>query len=301
MTTDVGRFTGPEAETRFRELYAAAMALLPAPEGTEDLRTAFGTVRVYRFGSAAGPPLVLLPGRGGTTALWLPNLAGWARRRTVYAVEPLGDAGPSRQTRPIRTADDQAAWLDELLETLGTGPAHLVGQSVGAWLAVQVALRAPGRIGSLSLIEPTQVLGRIRPGLVVAGLLTVPGLPERLRRRALRWIVGTGDELFDGPIGRLTVAAAGGFRNVTPPPALPSDDALRGLRVPVLVLLGGRSRTHDARRSAHRARALLPDARVEIVDGAGHALNGEFPELVTSRVLGLADEVDAAGPGRRPA
>ncbi|WP_158092215.1 MULTISPECIES: alpha/beta fold hydrolase [Pseudonocardia] len=297
MSTQLGRFTDAEAESRFHALYDTAMALLPPPAGTDDVPTAFGTVRVYRFGTATGPPLVLLPGRGGTTALWLPNLAAWTLRRTVYAVEPLGDAGPSRQDRPIRTADDQASWLGELLGTLDTGPAHLVGQSVGAWLATQVALRAPERAASLSLIEPTQVLGRIRPGLVVAGLLTIPGLPEPLRRRALRWIVGTGDELFDGPIGRLTVAAAGGFRNVTPPPALPSDEQLRGLRVPVLALLGGRSRTHDARRSARRARELLPDLRVAIVDGAGHALNGEFPDVVNERVLDFTDAIDRTAPG----
>ena len=76
--------------------------------------------------------------------------------------------------------------------------------------------------------------------------------------------------MLDGPIGRLTVAAAGDFRNVTPPPAPPADDDLRGLR----------------------ARALLPDGRVEIVDGAGRALNGEFPEVVNERVLAFVTEVD---------
>lgn len=292
MGTDVGRFTTPEAEQRFGRLYAEALALLPTPAGTEDVPTPFGTVRVYRFGAGGGAPMVLLPGRGGTSALWLPNLHAWSAARTVYAVEPLGDAGPSRQERPLRSGEDQASWLTSVLDALDTGPAHLVGQSIGCWLAVQVALREPARVASLSMIEPTQVLGRIRPGLVVAGLLTVPGLPVGLRRRALRWIVDADDTLFDGPIGRLTVAAAGDFRNVTPPPALPADDDLRGLRVPVLALLGGRSRTHDARRSRERARALLPDVRVEIVDGAGHALNGEFPEVVNERVLTFVAEVD---------
>ena len=50
------------------------MARLPAPTGTKVVPTDFGRVYVYRCGEAAGVPLLLLPGRAGSTTMWEPQL-----------------------------------------------------------------------------------------------------------------------------------------------------------------------------------------------------------------------------------
>jgi pimeloyl-ACP methyl ester carboxylesterase len=281
--TAFGGFLSAAAEDRFRRAYDAALTLLPDPAAVHDVPIRYGTVRVTRYGDGPGRPLVLLPGRGATSALWLPNITEWARVRTVLAVEPLGDAGPSIQDRPIRTEDDQAAWLADTLDGLDTGPAHLVGVSFGGWLAANLALREPGRLASLTLVEPAQVLARFPVRFLAVAIGASRAAPEALRRRALRWIIGGGS--LETPTGRVSTAVAAGHRNVLPPPALPSDDRLRGLSTPTLVLLGAASRAHDAERAAARARDLLPDARVEVVPGAGHALSGERADLVNRRVL----------------
>jgi hypothetical protein len=69
----------PAAEARFRAAHAEVMARLPAPTGAEVVPTGFGRVYVYRFGGAAGVPLVLLPGRAGSTTMWEPQLPAWSR------------------------------------------------------------------------------------------------------------------------------------------------------------------------------------------------------------------------------
>jgi pimeloyl-ACP methyl ester carboxylesterase len=65
---------------------------------------------------------------------------------------------------------------------------------------------------------------------------------------------------------------------------------LRGLAVPTLVVIAGRSIIHDPQRAAARA-DLVPGARVELWPAASHALNGEFPDRVAERVGDLLGSI----------
>ena len=61
---------------------------------------------------------------------------------------------PSVQRAPLAPPASCAAWLDELLAQLSDRPAHLVGQSYGGWVAMNQALRASGRVASITLLDP---------------------------------------------------------------------------------------------------------------------------------------------------
>jgi pimeloyl-ACP methyl ester carboxylesterase len=288
----VGRFTSADAELRFRTAYAEVMALLPPPDAEHEVRTAYGTVHVYRFGDHDGVPLVLLPGRAGSTTMWRPNLPAWAAERTVYAVEVLGEPGLSVQERPLRDADDQAEWLEATLAGLGLRHAHLVGVSFGGWLAVNLAVHGCAAVASLSLIDPAVTFGRLPLRMVLASLATLPMAPEFLRTRMLSWISG-GAPVEGVPEARVIAASMREYKLAVPVPAYPSDAQLRGLHVPTLALIAGRSRIHDARKALDRARALLPDGQVELWPEATHALSGEFAEQVNARVLEFVRGVES--------
>jgi pimeloyl-ACP methyl ester carboxylesterase len=271
------------------------MARLPAPAGASVVDTDFGRVHIHRFGDGRGTPLVLLPGRSGSTTMWEPNLPTWAAKRTVYAVEVLGEAGLSVQEREIRDADDQAAWLAAALSGLGLDRAHLVGVSFGGWLAVNLALHGSTAVASLSLIDPACVFGRIPLTIILASLAAHPAAPGFIRDRMLSWISG-GAPVADEPVAEVIAASMAEFRIALPPPTYPNDDALRGLRVPTLALIAGRSRIHHPRKAYERARALLPDGQVELWPAASHAISGEFAADVNQRVLRFVDSVDQRRP-----
>ncbi|MET7770280.1 alpha/beta fold hydrolase [Nocardia sp. NPDC005366] len=139
----IGHFRSPEGERAYKASYAKAMKLLPEPVKTYDIQTGFGTVRAYRFADdkhSVGAPIVLFPGRTSGTPMWAENLEDLAAERTVYALDALGDAGLSVQTRPIENSTDQAAWIEETLAGLGVDKAHIVGHSFGGWLAANFAV-----------------------------------------------------------------------------------------------------------------------------------------------------------------
>ena len=88
---------------------------------------------------------------------------------------------------------------------------------------------------------------------------------------------------------RLIALGMSEFKSRLPAPEYPTDEQLRAIQAPALVVIAGRSIIHEPRRAARRAR-LLPDAQVELWPDASHALNGEFPDRIADRVWRFLDE-----------
>lgn len=292
MKPHIGRFVSVQGEERFKSAYREMMATLPSPVGEADIDTDFGRVHVIQFGNHPGRPLVLLPGRSGSTTMWEPNLHAWMERRTVYAIEVLGEAGMSVQKKPIKDSADQAAWLGTTIKALGIAPVHLVGVSFGGWLSFNLGLQRPDLLASLSLIDPAFVFGRPPWILLLASLATLPSAPDWLRGRMLSWISG-GAPTKDEPVARVIAASMDEYQLALPPPSYPGDAELQSLSVPTLALIAAESKIHDGKKAYERARRLVPDVQAELWPGASHAISGEFADAVNARVLRFVEEVDA--------
>lgn len=281
----VGVFPDAQAEARYLAAYEAAIAASPEPVETCDVETRFGTTRVYRHGPEHGSPIVLVHAFWATAASWAPNLAALAVDHPVYCLDVIGQPGASVQTAPLRTPQDCAVWLDDVLAARDLRGVHLVGCSYGGWLAFNHAVHAPERLASVTLIEPANVFARPSVKFKLTVLTLLPVAPRQLTRRALAWAFGNpdpGDPLH--PVVDLIVAGAHDFRalGTSPAPPYPTDPDLAALRTPTLVLLGGRSVYHDARAAAARAaaaraRRLLPASEVETMAGRFARGRGRVP------------------------
>ncbi|MFH8938355.1 alpha/beta fold hydrolase [Streptomyces griseosporeus] len=255
----------------FRAAYDKVMAKWPAEREAVTVPTPFGVTHLNVCGPAGAPPLLLLPGGGGaTSASWYAQAAELARRRRVYAADLIGMPGlsePAGDRRP-RTVADLAVWLDAVLDGLGVGETDLGGHSYGAFVALHCALRAPGRVRRLFLLDPTQCFAGYKAAYLLHALPTLLRPAPRRTRAFLAW--ETGGAPLDPDWLRLQEAATG-FPSVKPVTGpRPAREALRGLDVPVLLLLAGNSGTHDAAEVAARAEAWLPRGETEVVAGVSH-------------------------------
>ncbi|GAA2722597.1 alpha/beta fold hydrolase [Actinocorallia aurantiaca] len=284
--TEIGRFTGETARERFLEAYDEAMRLWPDPRSGAEVETSYGTVYVHRYGPESGEPVVLLHGHGANASTWYPQIEALGERHPVFAVDTLDDPGRSVQSVLAAGSEDNARWLDEALAALDLEDVHLVGHSYGGWLALNQAIHAPGRLASVSLLDPggLQKVPRRFYVNLVAGALAM-GAPRRFRPRLARLLANSA--LVSPPeLLRPAMLAARAFRPSARPPARPfTDEELRSVGVPVLALLAQRSVLLDPVSAGARLRSLLPSARVEIVPAAGHGLPLEEPRLVNERVL----------------
>ena len=105
----------------------------------------------------AGMPVLLLHGFTGSGASWVDWLPNLALRYRMLAVDLLGH-GDSDSPAPERHAiERQAADLATILRRLDAAPAHVLGYSLGARIALRLAVDAPG------------IRRRPRPGIAVGG------------------------------------------------------------------------------------------------------------------------------------
>ncbi|MEJ2866191.1 alpha/beta hydrolase [Actinomycetospora sp. OC33-EN08] len=274
----VGHFTSAAAKDRFDAAYRAAMARLPEPDATLDVRTDYGIVRMYRFDGPPGTPLVLLPGRAAPSPLWADNLPSLRAVRTVWTVDLLGEPGASVQSRPIVDDADQAAWLDEALAAVARPRVHVLGYSIGGWTAANLATRRPDRIASLVLLDPVQTYASLPLGTVVRSIpASVRWLPRSWRDAFNSYTAG-GAPVVHEPVGDMIEAGMQTYALALPQPGLLEPRPV----VPTLVILAGRSVMHDSAAAAASAERL--GARVLTYPDASHAVNGEYPERIAADV-----------------
>ena len=237
-----------------------------------------------------GPPVLLLPGFGTDCAVFGPQIAPLAEHCRVLAVNPRGvgfSDAPESERYDVETAAADAAAV------VGAS-AHIVGASLGAAAALELALGRPELVRSLTLVTPfVRANGRLLAVLdawcrsareLEADTLArtlVPWLfsPEFLADQArLRRVVNALARILPRvPAATLERTAAGlRFWSHT------RSDALAKVAAPTLVIAGERDLlTPDA---ADVARAI-PNARLAVVSGAGHAVTLEDPERVNSVLL----------------
>ncbi|MDI1464736.1 alpha/beta hydrolase [Catellatospora sp. KI3] len=286
----VGGFTSEKARARFLTAYGQALDRRWPDRTAADVPTTFGTTRVHTCGPAGATPVVLLPGAGGNALMWHRYVAELGRHRRVIAIDPVGDPGGSTQDRPIDGPEHLTQWLGEVLTALGIGRAHLIGCSYGGWTALRYALRDPAAVASLTLLDPAgfgKVTGRFIAWVVLGGLAGMG--PRPLRHRAAGRLRNA--TLRDDDLMGLATAMMGFRRRLPVPPPL-TDEELREVGVPMLVLLGERGQLYDAAEVARRIRTLT-GAEVEVVPGAGHDLPMSCPDRILDRAGAFMDGVAA--------
>ncbi|WP_407285562.1 alpha/beta fold hydrolase [Streptomyces sp. BP-8] len=294
--TDVGRYVSDALRDRYFATCDAVFAL-GAPASEElDVETAFGTTHVYRYApadpaAAARTPVVLVHGAGSCSAMWYPNTAALSAERPVYALDTPGDPGRSEQRESLHQPERAAQWLDEALAGLGLDRVHLVGSSYGGWLVLNQVHRRPGRLASVTLLDPgglEKVGLRFFTWIFVSLFATFA--PKAWRPRLAAWLEQP--VLIVPELRAMVRAGVRAYRIRRPAPLPLSEDELRTIRTPLYLVLGRRSLLVHPQRQVERVPRLVPGARAEIVSATGHGPQIDHAEEVNQRMLHFMDTVD---------
>jgi pimeloyl-ACP methyl ester carboxylesterase len=260
-----GSWVSDAARETFMAAYERAFALWPQPAEEFDVETATATTHVHAYRPhPGGEPVVLLS--AFNAASWYPHVAALGRDGPAYGIDMPGDANPSVPRALMTPPAACAAWLDELLGKLSDRPAHLVGFSYGGWMAMNQAIRAPGRVASITLLDPaglTKLDARFWLWFSISGLATLTPMP--LRRRLARWL--DSPAMLQPELMRLMWAGTRGYRAEPKFPAILTDDELRAITVPTLLITGARSALLTPAEARARG-SLMPQAEVAIVPGS---------------------------------
>lgn len=285
----IGRFRDEAAREAYLDAYRALETLWPLPATERDVPTSFGTTHVRTSGTGDRPPFVLLHGVGGNGATWHASVEALADGRAVHALDTVGTAGLSVQDAPLRSDADLARWYTDVLDGLGVERAHVVGESQGAWHAALVAVHAPERVASASLVEPNGVFARTPVRALVRMLRLGANPTEAGWHRMGEWLT-PGVTL--APEVLAVARAAMGYRTSLGWGRTLTDDEVAGLAVPLLAVYGERSVLSDPPRATRRLTRLAPGAEVHVLPGRGHGVLGEDPTRVLGHVTDFARRHD---------
>lgn len=227
-----------------------------------------------------GTPVLWLQGLGADHTAWSPQLARFSSRFRCLAPDNRG-VGHTAPGGPISLrllAEDAAA----LLAARAGEPAHVVGLSMGASIAMELARLAPERVRSLTLVSASAVIEPRLRELLLAWREIYPRVPPGVfQRQANTWLFSW--RFFERASAAAAViqyaerAAAPAAWFVAQLEAAMSHDArgwLPELRVPALVITGEEDAMVPPRLGATLAE-LIPDARFVVIPQAGHSVNLE--------------------------
>ncbi|WP_433411497.1 alpha/beta fold hydrolase [Microtetraspora malaysiensis] len=266
-------YKSAEGERVLRERYLAYLDRWPVPADRLRVPTRQGETFVMASGPEDAPPLVLLHGSGANAAMWMPDVPVWAQHFRVLAVDMIGEPGLSAPSRAPLDSDAHALWLDDVLEALGVRSAAFAGTSLGGWLALDYAIRRPERVERLALQCPGGV-GRQKYGLLLASVLLLPfgRWGRRLTMNRAMGAASTGATPEDRERSEYVMLVHRNFRPRMEKLPIFGDDALRGLTMPMLVVLGGRDALMDSHETRRRLQQAVPHARISFLPEVGHLI-----------------------------
>jgi 3-oxoadipate enol-lactonase len=252
-----------------------------------------GDVRIAYDVRGAGEPLLLIHGWGYGRWGWAPVVDPLAEDFTVIAFDNRGIGESDVPDGPYTTAQmagDAAAVLD----AADLPRAHVVGTSLGGMIAQELALLHPERVDRLVLACTTPGGERAAPMPLQTVELLQEGasLPPdvALRRFVANALAPDAPDALVDEIVAARLAnpfdAAGWAAQGAAGAAFDAYDRLGAIESPTLVVHGTADAVVDPRNSELLA-ALIPDARLEWVDGGGHLFFWEQPGRFVEIVRGF--------------
>src|SRR5208282_958127 len=244
--------------------------------------------RIELIERGSGPPLLFLHAENGIepAAAAIEELAKNAR---VIAPTHPG-FGRSELPKGMRSVDDLSYFYLDLLDQLDLRGLTIVGVSLGAWIAAEIAVKTTARMARLVMADAVGIKVADRESRDIVDIFALTE-KEYLDIAYCDPDVGRRDykALPDGEVLAAARAREATARLAWNPyfhnPRLKSR--LHRIRIPTLFLWG----THDRMLSEAYGRAyctMIPGARFETIERAGHFPHQEQPKVFAERVLAFA-------------
>ncbi len=243
--------------------------------------------------------VILIHGLGGAKSSFYETVAALAPEYTVHAIDLPGFGSSSKPVGAAYDADYFAKHVIRFMDTLALDRAHLVGNSMGGRVAIEIGLQAPSRVRTLTLFAPSMawLRGRIWSPLVRALRPELAVLPHMLAPGQVRkqfWSLISNPHSVDPAVGDIAadeflrtyrsrmarVAFYSAARNIyleQPHGENGFWTRLEGLERPSLFVWGSEDKLVPATFSRH-VEALLPHSSQIVLGECGHVPQIELPE-----------------------
>lgn len=266
-----------------------------------------GAVMHYVRGGL-GPIVILLHGVMGDYRSWAPQWEAFTRHYDCISVSfrfnyPNGNTMDAPDHSAVENAEDVVA----LMDTLGIGEAILVGSSYGAFAALALAVRHPGRVRAIVANEPPMmkyaemfaetatIATAFREKTIVTSRAAFARGEDDLGAMLLTGGIANKslEDIPEEQLNRRRQNMMAGRRVALSSDEFPLIDpaALAAIRVPVLLTTGANTGPVFKAIMSGVGRSM-PQARFEVVEGAGHSVTQDQPDTFNRLTLDFLSALD---------
>ena len=277
-------------------------------------------VSTLTMGAPTSPDVLLLHGLGGTKVSFFDTAAALSANYRVHAMDFPGFGSSSKPARAGYNAPYFAKTVLDVMDELGIRRAHIVGNSMGGRVALEVGLTAPERVAALGLLCPAVAWIKRDYHPLVRLLRPEFGLlPHRFGRDTVAkqfWTLFADRDQIDPSVADVVVdefqntySSAGAriaflsaARNIYLDAPFGRNGfypRLAELEPPALFVWCSHDKLIPAA-FRHKVAEWLPSAQQIVLDGCGHVPQVERPEQTNGLLRRFFADVDALG-GRVPA
>lgn len=248
------------------------------------IETSKGRIGLEERGSGDATPVIFLHGVGSDKSVWRSQLDHFGRARRAVALDFPG-YGDS-DFIPAATRDDFAGAMLAAMDALGIDQAHVCGLSLGGVVAIAMHALSPGRCASLILADSFAVhpdgAGIYQRSVEASRSIGMRALAEA---RVDILLGGAATPGLRAEIVETMAAIEPAAYCIGAEAVWLADQVARAqaIRVPTLVLCGTEDRVTPPALSEELA-ALVPGARLELIDAAGHLANAERPAAFNAAI-----------------
>jgi pimeloyl-ACP methyl ester carboxylesterase len=276
-------FRSKYGEQQVLAAYDTIMDLWPVSYEEIYVPTSLGSTHVIICGPSDGAPVVMIHAYYASSASWYQTVGRLSKVFRVYLIDIIGDPNKSKPFRPIRKLADFLLWFNEVSNSLHIDNATFIGNSVGAFHIMNYALHSPGRVRKMVLIGPAASFLKITGFYLHTFPGGITGWPF-LVHHAINWVENGAplDPVFK-KLFYLTMRYGKALNQVFP--VVFSDDQLRRLKPPVLLIYGDRECIYDIDLAVKRATQLMRNLKIEIIPKANHLTAVSNSEMTNKAII----------------
>jgi pimeloyl-ACP methyl ester carboxylesterase len=277
-------FNKIDDQRKFMSDYQKELNSWSIPARELDVKTIFGKTHIISFGNPKGKPLILLHWFYSNSTEWKYMAPFLQDRYSVYAVDIIGDMGKSYAYNPPKNDKEISEWFNQVMDSLGLKKVALCGHSNGGFQAMLIAQQNPDKIEKLILLAPASGLKPFSLEFYLTSFGTAL-YPKDIILETFKNSCTLKPNLWSTEMTEmLAISFSVAANQLRVYPREFSDDELKAIKVPTLLILGNKEMVYSPTKAAERASRILPNSKVILLPDCGHAIPFDAPKEASNAI-----------------
>ena len=241
------------------------------------IESKYAETHIVAAGEEGREPVLLLHGSASNALALAETIKQLSANFQVYAIDIPGEPGLSEDKRLPATGNTISNWLKDIIGKLDLDKVNILGYSMGGWFALKLAGVYPEVIKKMLLISPAGIVNP-RFKFLLTAIMNINGGAKGIEKLN-RYVLG------DCQVAAETMAymnLIGSHFNPRMDLNTLTDDELREITSPCLLLGGGKDNLNNCYKIARRMKKIMPFVEDIILENRGHVIDdvwkyaGEF-------------------------